>query len=61
MSPARVDLKNLRKSFGPTDVLADISLSVQQGEFVSILGPLSTAEQNPANGRRNSRPLLAQA
>ncbi|HTN64017.1 MAG TPA: ABC transporter ATP-binding protein [Devosia sp.] len=39
MSPARLELKNLRKSFGPTQVLADISLSVQPGEFVSILGP----------------------
>lgn len=39
MNPARLDLKNLRKSFGPTEVLADISLSVLSGEFVSILGP----------------------
>ena len=39
MSPARLELKSLRKSFGPTDVLADIDLSVQPGEFVSILGP----------------------
>jgi len=39
MSLVRLDLQNLRKSFGPTDVLADISLSVQPGEFVSILGP----------------------
>lgn len=39
MSAARLDLKNLRKSFGPTDVLADINLSVRPGEFVSILGP----------------------
>ena len=39
MSPARLELQHLRKSFGPTDVLADISLSVQPGEFVSILGP----------------------
>lgn len=39
MNPARLDLKNLRKSFGPTDVLADVSLSVQPSEFVSILGP----------------------
>ena len=39
MSPARLELKNLRKSFGPTDVLADIDLCVQPGEFVSILGP----------------------
>lgn len=39
MSPACLVLKNLRKSFGPTDVLADVSLSVQPCEFVSILGP----------------------
>jgi len=39
MSPARLQLINLRKSFGATAVLADISLSVQPGEFVSILGP----------------------
>ncbi|MBN9334266.1 ABC transporter ATP-binding protein [Devosia sp.] len=39
MSSARLDLKSLRKSFGPTDVLADINLSVQPSEFVSILGP----------------------
>lgn len=39
MSPPRLDLKKLRKGFGPTDVLADINLSVQPGEFVSILGP----------------------
>ncbi|HWV21356.1 MAG TPA: ABC transporter ATP-binding protein [Devosia sp.] len=39
MSPARLELKSLRKSFGPTDVLGDIDLSVQPGEFVSILGP----------------------
>ncbi|WP_108396340.1 ABC transporter ATP-binding protein [Devosia submarina] len=39
MSPARLELVGLRKSFGATEVLADISLSVQPGEFVSILGP----------------------
>jgi ABC-type nitrate/sulfonate/bicarbonate transport system ATPase subunit len=39
MSPARLELVKLRKSFGATEVLADINLSVQPGEFVSILGP----------------------
>ncbi|MDB5614118.1 MAG: transporter related [Devosia sp.] len=39
MSPARLQLQNLCKSFGPTKVLADINLSVQPGEFVSVLGP----------------------
>lgn len=39
MTPPRLDLLHLRKSFGDADVLADISLHVRPGEFVSILGP----------------------
>ena len=39
MSPMRLELVNLRKRFGATEVLDDISLTVPRGEFVSILGP----------------------
>ncbi|MBB4050636.1 ABC-type nitrate/sulfonate/bicarbonate transport system ATPase subunit [Devosia subaequoris] len=39
MSPLRLELVNLRKRFGATEVLDDISLTVPRGEFVSILGP----------------------
>ena len=39
MTAPRLSLSHVRKSFGSVDVLADISLSVQPGEFVSILGP----------------------
>ncbi|KFC71285.1 ABC transporter related protein [Devosia sp. LC5] len=39
MSAAKLELRNLHKRFGDLDVLADISLSVRPGEFVSILGP----------------------
>ncbi|WP_353643005.1 ABC transporter ATP-binding protein [Mesorhizobium sp. WSM2239] len=39
MSGSRLELRHLRKSFGSLDVLADISLTVRAGEFVSILGP----------------------
>lgn len=39
MIPPRLELRHISKSFGAVDVLADISLSVQPGEFVSILGP----------------------
>jgi ABC-type nitrate/sulfonate/bicarbonate transport system ATPase subunit len=39
MSGNRLELRHLRKSFGGLDVLADISLTVRAGEFVSILGP----------------------
>jgi ABC-type nitrate/sulfonate/bicarbonate transport system ATPase subunit len=36
---SRLELRHVRKRFGDLDVLADISLSVGAGEFVSILGP----------------------
>jgi ABC-type nitrate/sulfonate/bicarbonate transport system ATPase subunit len=39
MRTSRLALHGLRKSFNGLDVLADISLSVDAGEFVSILGP----------------------
>ncbi|MDX8527496.1 ABC transporter ATP-binding protein [Mesorhizobium sp. MSK_1335] len=35
----RLELRNVRKNFGPLEVLAGISLRVGAGEFVSILGP----------------------
>ncbi len=34
-----VHISNVRKSFGHTSVLHDVSLVVQPGEFVSLLGP----------------------
>lgn len=37
--PARLSLAGIRKSFGPLDVLADVTLHVGHGEFVSMLGP----------------------
>lgn len=39
MSRPRLELKAVSKRFGDLAVLADISLSVRPGEFVSILGP----------------------
>ena len=32
-------LENVTKSFGKTEVLSDISLAVQDGEFVVFVGP----------------------
>ncbi|MCR5148928.1 MAG: amino acid ABC transporter ATP-binding protein [Eubacterium sp.] len=34
-----LEIKNIKKSFGDLDVLHNISLSVEEGEVVSILGP----------------------
>ena len=39
MISSRLALRQVCKSFGSLDVIADISLSVRAGEFVSILGP----------------------
>ena len=33
-----LEVKNLKKSFGNHEVLKDISLSVKQGEVISIIG-----------------------
>lgn len=39
MIAPRLQLRDVRKSFGATEVLDAVSLNVRQGEFVSILGP----------------------
>lgn len=36
---SEIVLRNLHKSFGPTTVLHDISLSIAVGEFLTLLGP----------------------
>ncbi|WP_299694997.1 sn-glycerol-3-phosphate ABC transporter ATP-binding protein UgpC [uncultured Tateyamaria sp.] len=36
---ATVTLKNLKKSFGPTDVIHGIDMDIADGEFVVIVGP----------------------
>ncbi|MCX6392054.1 MAG: ABC transporter ATP-binding protein [Actinobacteria bacterium] len=39
MSTSAIDVRGLRKAFGDLQVLDDLSLHVERGEFVSILGP----------------------
>jgi NitT/TauT family transport system ATP-binding protein len=36
---ARVELSRVRLSFGSVEVLRDISITIQSGEFVAIIGP----------------------
>ena len=38
MSSAIIEIKHLKKSYGQNEVLKDISLSVNQGEVISIIG-----------------------
>lgn len=35
---ALVEIKNVRKSFGALEVLKDVSLTVEEGEIVTIIG-----------------------
>ncbi|WP_428926331.1 ABC transporter ATP-binding protein [Marinibacterium sp. SX1] len=34
-----VDIRNVSKSYGPAQALADVSLSIAEGEFFGLLGP----------------------
>ncbi|RJL05723.1 ABC transporter ATP-binding protein [Paracoccus siganidrum] len=36
---AAVELRNISKSFGETQTLRDVSLSIRPGEFISLVGP----------------------
>ena len=36
---AKVHVKNLKKSFGKLEVLKDISIDIEEGEVVVLLGP----------------------
>lgn len=37
--PVLIELSEIKKSYGGTSILQDISLTVNKGEFISILGP----------------------
>jgi ABC-type nitrate/sulfonate/bicarbonate transport system ATPase subunit len=39
MNEHRLELRNIAKKFGPLAVLGDVSLTVSEGEFVTIVGP----------------------
>lgn len=34
-----ISLKNINKSFGSTEVLKQLSLDIQDGEFLTLVGP----------------------
>lgn len=36
--PIRIDINNLKKSFGPKEILHDISISFEKGEFIAVIG-----------------------
>ena len=48
-----LEMKNVKKSFGDLQVLKDISLTVADGEIVSIIGPFR--QVHPASLRHAAR------
>ncbi|MQX90529.1 ATP-binding cassette domain-containing protein [Sinorhizobium meliloti] len=38
-APAQIEFRNVTKMYGPIAALADLSLTVRRGEFLTILGP----------------------
>ena len=36
---SEIKLENLKKSFGKTDVIHDLSINVKDGELIVIVGP----------------------
>ena len=50
-----LEMQHVKKGFGENEVLKDISLSVAEGEVVSIIGPSGSRKIHPAAMRDTVR------
>ena len=50
-----VDIVDVRKSFGPTEVLKGVSINIGRGDVVAIIGGSGSSPQSTAASLRVSR------
>ena len=41
MKKVSVECRNIRLSYGKTEVLKDVNINIEPGEFFALLGPVS--------------------
>ena len=46
MTNKKVSVKNLKKNFGSLEVLKDISLDINEGEVICLIGPSGSGNQH---------------
>lgn len=47
--PAHIEFVGITKSYGPTQIIGDTSVSIGEGEFVSLLGPSGSGKSTMLN------------
>jgi ABC-type histidine transport system ATPase subunit len=45
---ASVEIRNIRKNFGTVPVIHGVSIDIQDGEFVILVGPSGSADFSPS-------------
>ena len=56
MTPVGVEIRNVALAFGATQVLRDITLAVEPGEFFALLGPSGSRQVHAAAAHRRLQP-----
>lgn len=46
---AHIEFKNITKSYGSTTIIGETSVSIEEGEFVSLLGPSGSGKSTMLN------------
>lgn len=46
---AHIEFKNITKSYGPTTIIGETSVTIKEGEFISLLGPSGSGKSTMLN------------